>query len=149
MATKTTVAEGAEGIDQATHEAAVSAAGQTGAKAEKDRIKAILACDEGKARPKAAMSCAMNTDMSLEDAQAFLADLAEEKAEQPSNDEPSNDKKPKASGQTPFDAAMNGSDNPEVGAGGDEAADEDDDTKASASILADYAGATGRSKKSA
>ena len=152
MADKTTTTT----VDQATHEAAVANAQTTGAKAEKDRIKAILACDEGKARPKAAMSCAMNTDMSLDAAKAFLADLPEEKAEAPAKTETegkdkakTEDKgKPAASGKTPFEAAMDKSDNPNVGAdAGDDDEGAGDDDKASMSILADYAGATGRKAK--
>ena len=43
---------------------------------------------------------------------------------------------------------MDKSDNPNVGAdGGDEDEDGDEDAKASASILASYAGATGRPRK--
>lgn len=146
-------------VDQATHDAAVATARTEGASGEKTRIKAILASDEGKARPKAAMSCAMNTDMSLDAAKAFLADLPEEKAEAPAPAKEEGEgeggkpaakvegKKPKASGKTPFDAAMDGGDNPEVGDGGDDDEDLEDDDKASASILSDYAGATGVRKK--
>ena len=156
MADKTTTTTDAKTVDQATHEAAVANAQTTGAKAEKDRIKAILACDEGKARPKAAMSCAMNTDMSLDAAKAFLADLPEEKAEAPAKTETegkdkakTEDKgKPAASGKAPFEAAMDKSDNPNVGAdAGDDDEGAGDDDKASMSILADYAGATGRKAK--
>lgn len=142
-------------VDQATHEAAVASATAAGAKAEKDRIKAILASDEGKKRPKAAMSAAMNTDMTLEQATAFLADLPEEKAEAPApgkteGKQPEGDgKKPTASGKTPFETAMETSDNPNVGGGDGGDDDASDDDKAASSILADYAGATGFKKKTA
>jgi signal peptide peptidase SppA len=137
-------------VDQATHDTAVAAARTEGATAERTRISAILASDEGKVRPKAAMSLAMKTGLTLEEAKATLADMPEEKAETPipapaaATPDP---KKPAAAGPTPFDAAMN-KDNPEVG-GGDGSEGANDDEKASTSILADYAGATGLKKKSA
>jgi signal peptide peptidase SppA len=79
-------------ISQADHEAALTAArtearaegvnaGRTeGATAERTRVTAILASDEGKKRPKAALSCALRSDMDVDAASAFLADLAEETA---------------------------------------------------------------------
>lgn len=140
-------------VDQATHDAAVAAATTAGATAERTRISAILASDEGKVRPKAAMSLAMKTGLTVEEAKATLADMPEEKAETPQPAPAATDadkdkgKKPQAAGPTPFDAAMN-KDNPEVGEGdGDKGAN--DDEKASSSILADYAGATGLKKKTA
>lgn len=145
----------AKTVDQATHDAAVATATAAGATAERARISGILASEEGKARPKAAMSLAMKTGMSVEEAQAVLTDMPEEKAEAPApaktdDKAKAEDKgKPTASGkQTPFDAAMDKSDNPNVGAdGGDDDEDQDDDAKASASILASYAGATGQPRK--
>lgn len=50
-----------------------------GATAERARISGILASDEGKKRPKAALSAALKSDMTLEAATEFLADLDEEK----------------------------------------------------------------------
>lgn len=53
-----------------------------GEKAAYERVNAILASDEGKKRPKAALSAALKmTSASVEDVTAFLGDLAEEKAE--------------------------------------------------------------------
>lgn len=49
-----------------------------GATEERARITAILGSDEAKTRPIAAMSTAMRTAMSLEDAKAFLASMPEE-----------------------------------------------------------------------
>lgn len=64
----------AEGIAEGT---------KLGATAERTRINAILDSEEGKKRPKAALSAALKTDLSVEQASAFLADLAEEKPAAP------------------------------------------------------------------
>lgn len=129
------------GIPQAQHDAAVAksfADGQIdGVKAERTRINTILGSDEAKARPKAALSAALKTDMTVDQAKAFLGDLPEEKAETPA---PKDDAQGKPN---PFVAAMNGSDNPNVGAGnGDTGKGKSDDDMAAA-ILADYRGASG------
>ena len=112
-----TVAEATtDTIAKATYDADVAKATADGkadgAKAEKDRMTAILGSDEGKKRPKAALSAALKTDMTVEQATAFLADLPEEKAE--AAPAPKGKEAPKA-GATPFEAAMSG-DNPSVGA---------------------------------
>ena len=92
-----------------------------GATAERARIAAIIGSDAGKARPKAALSASLKTDMGVEDAQAFLADLPEEKAEAA----PAAAAAAAPTAGAPagmFEAAMNGSGNPDLGAGsGDEA----------------------------
>lgn len=75
-----------------------------GATAERARIVAILGSDEGKKRPKAAMSAALRTDMTVEQASAFLGDLAVEQAETTQ------------SGQSDFAAAMDKEKHPETGA---------------------------------
>lgn len=110
-----------------------------GATAQKTRIKAIIASDEGKKRPKAAYAAAMNTEMSLEEATAFLKDMPEEKAEAVTE-------KPGKTGakteQTPFEAAMNGN-NPDVGGGEGGEGEGDASDKAVNSILADYGGVRG------
>lgn len=74
-----------------------------GATAERTRITAILASDEGKKRPKAAMSLAMKTPLSLDEAKAALGEMPEEKAETP------------AATGTPFEQAMGNTPNPAVG----------------------------------
>lgn len=51
-----------------------------GASAAKDRITAILGCDEAKDRPKAAMAFAMKSDVSLEVAKVLLGDMPVEAA---------------------------------------------------------------------
>lgn len=83
-----------------------------GATAERTRINAILASDGGKDRPKAALSAALKTDMTVEQASAFLADLPKESAaaQQPKADETAGDK------TTTFDKAMDQTGNPNLGA---------------------------------
>lgn len=92
-----------------------------GATAERNRINAIISSDEGKARPKAALSAALKTDMSVEQAKAFLSDLPEEKAEAPNTGKTEREE---ASNRQRFDAAMQ-VDKPDVGADHGEA-DADD-----------------------
>lgn len=106
-------------VDQAAVDAARTEAHASGmvdgAKAERDRINAILGCDAAASRPQAAMSAALKTDMTIEQAAAFLGDLPEEsKAEAPTKAE-----EPVKSAGAPdgmFDAAMDKTPNPEVGA---------------------------------
>lgn len=117
-------------ISQADHETAlanVRAEGvtegmQQGAAAERTRINAILNSDQAKTRPTAALACAMDTDLSVDAACAFLGKLAEE---------------PKAAAATPdtptagapagmFVAAMSGSQNPDLtDTGGEDMSAED------------------------
>lgn len=79
-----------------------------GAAAERTRISGILALDAAKARPSAALALALDTDLSPEQATSFLAKLPEES-------------KPDASNGAGAPAgmlqdAMDGGDNPDVGA---------------------------------
>lgn len=83
-------------VELAAHEAAVLAARTEGnaaglaegraagtaegVTAERTRIAAILASDEGKARPKAALAAALKTDLSVDAAKAFLAETNAETA---------------------------------------------------------------------
>lgn len=105
-------------VDQAAHEAAVTtarteghAAGFTEGRTEAvARINAIIGSDEAKDRPKAAMSAALKTGMSVDEAKAFLGDLPKETAE-------ATTVAPVVEAATPFDAAMD-RDNPNVGANG-------------------------------
>ena len=83
----------ASAVDQAAEtaraegfEAGKAEGRKEGVTSTKERISAIIASDEGKKRPKAALSTALKTDMSAEDANAFLAELPEEKAEAPAPD---------------------------------------------------------------
>ncbi|TPI86689.1 S49 family peptidase [Mesorhizobium sp. B2-8-9] len=80
-----------------------------GATAERVRITAIIGSDEGKKRPKAALSFALKSDMNVEQSQAVLADLAEEKAEAP-----------QAGGRSQFEQAMDGGKNADLGTAGEQ-----------------------------
>lgn len=98
--------------------AAVSAARAEGVKegetAAKTRITAIIESDEGKKRPKAAMAAAMKTNMTADEATAFLGTLAEEPKEAPAA---AAAPAPAAGvGAELFKAAMNGTQNPNVSA---------------------------------
>lgn len=89
----------AEGITEGT---------KAGAVAERTRITTILGSEEGKKRPKAAFSAAINTDMTAEAASKFLAALPEEKAAATD---------PEAGHESSFERVMNATDQPELGAG--------------------------------
>lgn len=91
------------------HTAGVAEGTKAGATAERARINAIIASDEGKKRPKAALSLALKSDMSAEAAQAVLADLAEEKAETAA-----------PQGQSQFEQAMNKDKNADLGTAGEQ-----------------------------
>ena len=141
-------------ITQADHDAAVATASAEGSTGERTRINAILDSDEGKARPAAALSAATKTSMTTEEAIAFLGGLPEGKAEQPT-EEPEGGVKtseaPKAGAEaTPFTEAMNGTDNPEVGAeagSGDEEAGSSE--AVSTNMLDALAVASGKTRKAA
>lgn len=139
----------ATGIDQATHDAAVASAtaeGQkAGATAERTRISGILASEEGQKRPKAALSFALKTDMSVEAAQAVLSDLPEEKAETTQGVDAKGNVK-----RDHFAEAMGNTPKLESGEGGDggEGGDDPDSPEAKASsILAAYGREAGAAPK--
>lgn len=78
-----------------------------GVTAERTRIKAIIGSEDGKKKPKAALTLALNSGDPTENVLATLAELPEEKAEAA----------PAATTTTtPFAAAMDGTPNPQVGA---------------------------------
>lgn len=105
---------------------------KTGVSAERERITAIIGSDEGKERPKAALSAALKTDMTVDQAKGFLGDLPKEKAETQADNQPTGDNKQK------FDAAMN-QDKPDLGAGtGDKAEDQNPSELAKAYGLAGF-----------
>lgn len=145
-------------VKQEVHEKAVAdartegaAAGKVeglkeGATAERERINAIMNSEEGKKRPKAAHSTAMNTDMSVEAATKFLATLDEETPEAKANPAEPTGEKPNATGKTEtshFETAMNKG-NPEVGAEVNDDEEVDASEAATNSILADYGGVVGK-----
>lgn len=92
------------------HAAGVAEGTKAGAAAERARINAIIGSDEGKKRPKAALSMALKSEMTTEAAQAVLADLAEEKAETAETP-----KTPSA-----FEQSMNSSKNADLGTAGEQ-----------------------------
>lgn len=119
-----------------------------GSAAQLTRINAILDSEAGKARPKAALSAALKTSMTADEASAFLAGLPEEKAEEaapaPKAEEPAAPA-PAAAGPTPFQQAMSASGNPEVSAEDDDGEGEQAGTVAS--ILGNFSRASGRKPK--
>ncbi len=145
-------------VKQEDHEKAVAAARtegmaagkadgvKDGMAAERARISGILASDEGKKRPKAAMSLAMKTGLTVEEASATLADMPEEKAEAPKGDKAEDQGTKKAKGESHFDKAMGNGTGVEARSEEDDE-DEDSPESLSASILSDYAGAAGAKRK--
>lgn len=77
-----------------------------GAAVAVERINAIIGSDAGKSRPNAALNAALKTSMSADEAVAFLATLAEERAPEAGVGAPAGMLK----------AAMKGSVHPEIGA---------------------------------
>lgn len=71
------------GVTLAEHENAVKAASTEAATEAKDRIGAILGCDEAKGREAQANHIAFNTDMSAEDAKGMLGASGKTVAETP------------------------------------------------------------------
>jgi signal peptide peptidase SppA len=120
----------------ANNEAAVTAArteGQAEGRAnERTRINAIIGCDAAKDRPVAALSAALETDMSAEQATAFLAKLPTEKTEASTQ-----------SGGAPdaFTQRMEAAGSPDIGAGGGSGEDEAKSTVDQ--ILSDQSAVTG------
>lgn len=109
-----------------------TAAGRTeGAKSERERITAIKGLDEAKSRPAAAEQVAMATDMTVEQAQGFLAGLPEETK---GDDAGANGGAGAGAGR--FDAAMK-KDNPNLSANDDgEDGDDEDATTGNAGASA-------------
>ena len=138
--------QNADTVTQAAHTTAVAAArdeGQrAGVTAERTRISAIMALPESANRQAAALEIATTTDMSVDQAKGLLAKLPENKPEAATPAAGAGAGVPKAM----FDAAMQGSGNPNVGAGntgGDDDGDNDSPDKASARILGNYNAARG------
>ena len=94
------------GADQKAQAESAAKAAQDARVSERARVSGIMGCDEAKGREALANHLAMNTDMSLDGAKAVLA--AAPKAEAPKAEAKPNG----------FEAAMEASGNPNVGAGG-------------------------------
>ena len=109
-----------EQLDAAVAQATASAKTE-GAKEEKTRVTAILGSDAAKDRPVAAMAAAIDTDMSVEQATAFLAKLPVEKVEAaaPEQQTDANAPKGKEGAAADFADAMNKAKHPEAGAPGE------------------------------
>ena len=97
-----------------------------GAQAERERIQAILGCDEAANRSALAYHLALNTDQSVDSAKGILAASPEVKAEAPKA----------AAGAGAFEEAMS-KNNPELGT--EQAVEVD----AAAELIANYRAATG------
>ena len=106
-------------ITQEQLDAAVATATATGnsegAAAERTRINAIIGGEAGKKRPQAAMAAALDTDMSADVANAFLAKLPEEKVEATALVDP-NAPKGEQGAAADFQEAMDKAEHPKVGA---------------------------------
>lgn len=129
----------------ASNTSAVSAARTEGMAAAMTRFSAIVNSEEGKKRPKAAMSLATKTSMagvSAEDIVATLADMPEEQAvTEPKKPEGQQDQGSQQ--RNHFNDAMS-KDNPNVGGGNAEGGDGDGKgDEAVNPLLADYGKATG------
>jgi signal peptide peptidase SppA len=101
------------------------------AAAERERVAAILGCEEAKDRSALANHLAFKTNLSLENARSMLAAAAVEA---------------KPAAESPFLAAMDSDSHPEVGASASPAHDEPAPNTAAA-ILRDYYAATGSKPK--
>lgn len=151
-----------EGIDQATYEKGLTdakaegkAEGITeGMTAQKDRISAIIGSEEAKTRPAAALHCALNSDMTVEQTAKFLAGLPAEKAAPAvegagatETGKPKTNAGTKVEGRNHFTESMNNGQQPNVGSGTEDEDTGDESEKATNSILGVLAQATGAGKK--
>lgn len=115
------------------HAAGVEAGKVQGATDERARVKAIIESDEGKARPVAALSAALKTGMSVDEAKDFLGGLPEEGAPDPAG---SNATTGAGVPDGIFKSAMAGTRNPEIESDdkGDNSTAEDEDAALIATI---------------
>lgn len=127
---KETEQQAAAQVDEAALESARAEGRKEGATAERERIQAILGCDEAKSRSALANHLAMNTEQSVESAKGILAASPEDKPAE------------KEAAKTPFEKAME-QDNPNIEAEGGEGGEEVD---ASQQLINDYHAATGYGK---
>lgn len=123
----------------ATLEAAVNTAradgAREGATAERARIAAILGSEEAQARPAAAHGVAMDTDMTVEAASAFLAKLPKEAPQGQQGGEGA------GVGANRFDAAMTDTGNPNLSANSQ--GEGDNEPSGAQSLIAARKAATG------
>ncbi len=125
----------ATAVDQAALDTARAEGVTQGAANQLARINAIVGSDEGKERPKAALSAALKTGMSADEAKAFLSDLPVENAEAPAAAAAD------AAGGG-FDAAM-AKGNPDVGAEAGKTTEADEDNADDLVALAGRVGLKG------
>lgn len=111
-----------------------------GSKAEKERFGAVLGLEESATRRASAINFAVKTDLSVETVQGLLKDIPADAAQV------AVDPAPKA--DNAFRDAMNKTENPDLGSGGEGGPSADSDEAKTAAILADYRRATGASKAS-
>lgn len=96
------------------HDAALATARKEAATAERTRMAGIIGSDEAKGKSKLANHLASNTEMSVEDAKALLQAAAPEVT---SADPVAPKAKEEAAAPNAFQAAMDASEQPKVGAG--------------------------------
>jgi capsid assembly protease len=120
------------GDTSAADQAALQKAASDARTAERARMSGIQGCDEAKGREKLANHLAMNTDMSVDAAKAILAASPKAEAATP---------KAEVSAVNPFQAAMDATPNPKVGADG--AKGDGETLSVAQQILRDQAAATG------
>lgn len=119
-------------------------AGRTeGAANERARISAILGSDEAKTRPVAAMNVAMKTNMAVEDAAAFLANLNEESAAATESTENAG----AGAGDNRFNTAMQNG-NPDLNGNGGAGGEGAEQQSGASSLIAARQKATGFGPKS-
>jgi len=124
---------GAESKDKPeVDQQAISAAAAAAVKADRERMSAIMSCDEAKGKSTLANHLALKTDMSVEQAKAVLAAAAPEQKQEAAK-----------AADNPFNAAMDATKQPEVGAGGDGGQGDGNQSVASR-ILAAQEAVTGR-----
>jgi len=126
---KATTQPGADTQEQPVDQAAIAASAR---KAERERMSAIMNCEEAKDKPKLASHLAMNTEMSVDEAKAVLTAAAPEKQEAATPVQ-----------SDPLAAAMAATGSPNVGAGDGGTKDEDPNKSAASRILSAQRDATG------
>jgi signal peptide peptidase SppA len=129
----------AEQAQAAAVQAATAQAQKEASAAERTRMAGIIQSDEAKDKPKLASTLATTTELSVDDAKKVLAAAAPEVT----SDATQTDKS-----ANHFERAMNGGDNPNVGAA-DRAGKEADSEKGANRLLASHKAATGRDHKKA